>query len=121
MKKKRENTVYFKETQPISRFWTRILLLFETLFFSAIIYRQLFMGKPFGPRPVIDTGLIVLSLLLTLSVVVLFFVKVRIKVDSPNIQHKMVPFGIFKYHIEKQKLKSFSVETKIEGTVLLGR
>ncbi len=116
MKKKEKNTVYFKETQPVSRFWIRLLLLFEVIFFSAMIYRQLFMGRPFGPRPVTDTGLVVLSLLLTLPVVVLFFMKVRIKVDNREIQYKMEPLGIFKYHIEKQKLKSFSLETRKAGS-----
>ncbi len=111
-KKKRKNPVYFQETQPVSRFWIRLLLLFEVIFFSAMIYRQLFLQKPVGPWPVTNLGLIVLSLLLTLPVVVLFFVKIRIKVDNREIQYKMVPLGIFKYHIEKQKLKSFSVETK---------
>jgi len=116
MKKKRDKIIYFNETQPVSRFWIRLLLLFEVIFFSVVIYRQLFLGKPFGPRPVTNTGLVVLSLLLTLPTVVLFFMKIRILVDSREIQYKMVPLGIFKYHIKKQQLKSFSVETKKEST-----
>ncbi len=116
MKKKREKIIYFNETQPVSRFWIRLLLLFEVIFFSAIIYRQLFLGKPFGPRPVTNTGLVVLSLLLTLPTVVLFFMKIRILVNNREIQYKMLPLGIFKYHIERQKLKRFSVETRKEST-----
>lgn len=116
MKKKREDTVYFQETQPVNRFWIRLLLLFEVIFFSAIIYRQLFLGKPFGPRPVTDSGLVILSLLLTLPTVVLFFMKIRIRVDSREVQYKMLPLGIFKYHFEKQMISSFSLETKKAGS-----
>ncbi len=78
------------------------MLLFEVIFFSAMIYRQFFLEKPVGPWPVSNTGLIVLSLLLILPVAVLFFVKIRIKVDSREIQYKMIPLGTFKYHLEKE-------------------
>ena len=115
MSNNREASVYFDETQPVGRFWIRLLLLFEVIFFSAIVYRQVFMGKPFGPRPVTNTGLVALSLLLTLPTVVLFLLKIRILVNSNEIQYKMVPWGIFSHHIAKQKLQKFSVETKNAG------
>ena len=112
MKKKKEPIIYFTETQNIQRFWIRIFLLFEIIFFSAIIYRQLFLGKLFGPYPVTNSGLVILSLLLTIPAFVLFFVKIKITVSSKNIRYKMIPSGLFQYRIAREQLKGFSLETK---------
>ena len=115
MKGKNPNTVYFTENQSIQRFWIRIVLLFEIIVFSGIIYRQLIMGKPFGSYPVTDSGLIIISLLLVIPIVILFFIKIKITVSRDDICYKMVPMGLFKYKITRQQLKNFSIETKNPG------
>ena len=112
MKEKEITAIYFTETQSIQHFWIRLVLLFEIIVFSGIIYRQLIMGKPFGPHPVTDSGLIILSLLLIIPVVILFFIKIKITVSREGVCYKMVPMGLFKYKITRQQLKSFSIETK---------
>lgn len=112
MEEKKVRTVYFTENQGVRHFWIRLVLLVETILFSGIIYRQLILGKPFGPYPVTDSGLVVLSLLFVIPVAVLFFVKVKISVSRDGICYKMVPMGLFKYKISREQLKNFSLETK---------
>jgi hypothetical protein len=109
MKKKRKEIIYFNELQTINRFWIRLLLLFEVLFFSAIIYRQVFMGKLFGPWPVTNSGLVVLSLLLLSPTVILYLVKIKTTVTESEIRYKMLPPGLFSYHIQREQVKSISM------------
>ena len=115
MKEKGSKVIYHTETQSIQYFWIRLILLFEIIVFSGIIYRQLIMGKPFGPYPVTDSGLIILSLLLVLPVVILFFIRIKITVSREEVCYKMVPLGLFKYKISRQQMKNFSIETKNAG------
>ena len=115
MKDKEIKTIYYTETQEVQHFWIRLVLLFEIIVFSGIIYRQLIMGKSFGPYPVTDTGLIILSLLLVIPVVILFFIKIKITVNREEVCYKMTPTGLFKYKITRRQLKSFSIETKNKG------
>ncbi len=115
MKEKALKAIYFTETQNIKRFWIRLVLLFESILFSGIIYRQLIMGKSFGAYPVTDNGLIILSLLLIIPVVVLFFIKIKVTVNREEVCYKMIPMGLFQYRIAHQQLKSFSIETKNVG------
>jgi len=112
MKEKTLIAIYFTEIQNIKHFWIRLVLLFEIFLFSGIIYRQFIMGKPFGAYPVTDNGLIILSLLLIVPVVVLFFIKIKITVSREEVCYKMLPMGLFKYKITRQQLKKFSIETK---------
>ncbi|GMT44771.1 MAG: hypothetical protein IEMM0006_0603 [bacterium] len=115
MKGKELEIVFFTEIQNVKHFWIRLVLLFEIIVFSGIIYRQLFMGKPFGAYPVTDNGLIILSLLLIIPIAVLFFIKVKITVGREEVCYKMLPMGLFQYRIARQQLKSFSIETKDIG------
>jgi len=115
MSRKKMDIVYFTESQGVRRFQIRLVLLFEIIFFSGIVYRQLVMGKPFGPYPVTDSGLIVLSLLFIVPVTVLFFIKFKVTVGRDGICYKMIPMGLFKYKISRQQIKSFSVETGKQG------
>ncbi len=115
MKEKGSKVIYFTETQNIQHFWIRLALLFEIIVFSGIIYRQLIMGKPFVSYPVTDSGLIILSLLMIIPVVVLFFIKIKITVSREGVCYKMVPAGLFQYRVARQQLKSFSIETKNAG------
>ncbi len=115
MKAKETKTIYFTENQSIQHFWIRLVLLFEIIVFSGIIYRQLIMGKSFSAYPVTNNGLIILSLLLIIPVVFLFFIKIRITVSRDEVCYKMVPAGLFQYRIVRQQLKSFSIETKNAG------
>jgi len=93
MKEKEMKAIYFAETQNIQHFWIRLVLLFEIIVFSGIIYRQLIMGKPFGPYPVTDSGLIILSLLLIIPVVILLFVKIKITVSREGVCYKYGAHG----------------------------
>ncbi len=74
------------------------------------------MGKLFGPWPVTDTGLILLSLLLTLPVVILLFLKIKTTVTDREIRYKMIPLGLFQYRISKDQLQDFFVQTEKKGS-----
>ncbi len=115
MKEKVQKSMYFTETQNIQHFWIRLVLIFEIIVFSGIIYRQLIMGKPFGYYPVTNSGLIILSILMTIPVVILFFSKIRITVSREEISYRMLPLGLFQYRIKRQQLKHFSIETRNPG------
>jgi len=115
MKAKEIKVIYFAETQSIQHFWIRLVLLFEIIVFSGIIYRQIIMGKPFSSYPVTNNGLIILSLLLVVPVVILFFIKIKITVSREEICYKMIPMGLFQYRVVRQQLKSFAIETKNTG------
>ncbi len=118
MRKKNKGTaLYFTEKQNIQRFWIRLVLLFEIISFSAVIYRQVVMQKPFGPYPVTDSGLVILSLLLIIPIAVLFFIQINITVSRDEICYKMIPLGLFKYKITPQQLETFSLETKSNETI----
>ncbi|NPA35860.1 MAG: hypothetical protein GXO47_03315 [Chlorobi bacterium] len=111
-----KSRVYFKEEQTIDVWWMKFLLLFVLLATLVPVYyglfRQLSTGEPWGDKPVSDSGLIILSVALTVIMAgVLFLVfgsKLITKVYPEGIYITLSPFFKNKF-IPKEKIKEFEI------------
>ncbi len=82
----------FKETQKYNQWWFWLFLFTLCLIPVSAIYQQLIMGEPFGEHPLSDSGIIVLSAGVFILVMVFFFIRLDIQIDSHGIQVKFFPF-----------------------------
>ena len=111
-KKKKQPTIYFTEQQNIQRFYIRLILLFEIIFFSGMLYRQVIEGKPAGPYPITNAGLFMVSVLLTLPVTLLFFIHVKTEVTDRGIEYYLMPAKFFHHRISREELDNFNLEKR---------
>ena len=108
--------VYFKEEQKLDVWWMKILVLFILLSSLGLVYyglyNQLTLGEPWGDKPMSDTGLVILSVSLTVIMMgVLFLVfgsKLTTEVRPDGIYLSFFPF--FKNRLyPKERIESFEI------------
>ena len=99
--------VLFFERQRFSSKWLWLLLGIITLIPVYGIYKQIFIGKPFGDNPMSDVGLI-LMLILMLSILVLFRV-MQLKTEITKRTIKIQYFPFFKTQFHWSDIKSSEV------------
>jgi len=97
----------FFERQRFSSKWLWLLLGIITLIPVYGIYKQIFIGKPFGDNPMSDVGLI-LMLILMLSILVLFRV-MQLKTEITKRTIKIQYFPFFKTQFHWSDIKSSEV------------
>lgn len=92
--------VFFSETQKFDQAWIRILLGLVTfsvcITFGIGIYRQIFLGLPFGDKPAPDVLLVILAVFFILLAAGLWwlFVSLRliVEVSGEGISYRFPPF-----------------------------
>ncbi len=82
---------FYRESVPLKQNSLWFLLIAEFLFFATIAYRQIVLDIPFGPWPIKNWGLLLISFLLLLPVVILFFVRLKIQVNTGGIVYRLIP------------------------------
>jgi len=117
-----DNQIFFREEMPINHRWILVVLGLEMLFFATVIYLQIIKGVPFGPYPITNTGIIIISILFILPMCSLLFIRVHIQIEQYGFFYKMSPLErkghlieageITKYYIRTQGNKKKSDATK---------
>lgn len=82
---------FYRESIPLEHKFLWILLILEILFFATIAYRQMVLDIPFGPWPIKNWGLLLITLLMLLPIAILFFVRLKIQVNTQGIRYRLVP------------------------------
>ena len=90
----------FVEEQRFTQPWLRVLMLVSLLpvllVFAHGLYQQIFLGQPWGHRPMSDPGLIISSTLVLLITAglfaLLYWAKLTTRVDAQGLHLKFVPF-----------------------------
>jgi hypothetical protein len=112
--------IYYEEHQSFSSngFWIVALFsgLVPVIIFSVGMYKQLYLGEPWGDNPMSDTELIITSIVVTLvifgSVLLLTRATLIIKIDHEGLHYRYRPFInkeriITKAEIEKYEVRKY--------------
>lgn len=82
---------FYRESIPLKQKFLWILLTLEILFFATIAYRQMVLNIPFGPWPIKNWGLLLITLLMLLPIAILFFVRLKIQVTTEEMHYRLFP------------------------------
>jgi len=89
----------FEEEQQFRQIWIWIIMLSSSLLMLAILgfglYQQLYLGKPFGNKPMSNEGLVIVTCLASLVIIgipVLFYkMTLAVRVDSQYLYINFLP------------------------------
>ncbi len=107
-----KNQNFFRENMPIRRKWILIILALEILFFATVIYFQIIKGMPFGPYPVTDTGVIIISILFILPIFSLLFIRLHIQINRQGFFYKMSPLERKGHLIESSEIAKYYIRRR---------
>lgn len=97
----------FKETQKFTQWWLWIILIAVGILPIYGIYKQLFLGEPFGDKPMSDVGLIILLILIFLLLVLFYVMRLHTEINQYEIRMHFFPF--IKKRIDWTAVKSTEV------------
>ena len=109
-------TIY-KEEQKFGQPWIWLIWVPLTagslVFFGFGLHRQLFLGEPFGDKPMPDTGLIITSILVVLMMIgltVLFYrMKLVVEIRSDGIHYRYPPMIMKFRRISREEIDRLEV------------
>jgi hypothetical protein len=112
--------ILFNEKQKFRQWWIWLVLLAMIGFFAYGLYQQSILKNPFGENLVKDTELII-SLLIPLSVVILFlFIRLDTELSETGVSYQFFPFHLRKItvlweDIEKAFVRKYNPVTEYGG------
>ena len=98
-------TIDFSEVQRFKIWWAWIAVTALNVLFMYAVMQQVFLGKPFGPKPAPDVVLIFIESLLLLFLLFLFSIKLKTHIDSTGIRYRFYPYQFKETFIEWHELK----------------
>lgn len=99
------NTIDFKEIQRFKTWWAWLGVAALNVLFLYAIVQQLFLGKPFGPKPAPDYALILVELCFLLLFIFLISIKLKTRINDAGIYYRYFPFQFKETLIEWHELK----------------
>ena len=101
MQHKNNSVTEFREEQQFRQTWVWLLLLVITVcvtgMFAAAMYTQLYLGQPWGDRPMSDTALVIsatFSFLISAGLALLFYkLKLITEVGPDGIHIRFFPLS----------------------------
>jgi len=99
------NTIDFKEIQRFKTWWAWLGVAALNVLFLYAIVQQLFLGKPFGPKPAPDYVLILVELGFLLLLIFLVSIKLKTRINNAGIYYRYFPFQFKETVIEWHELK----------------
>lgn len=89
-----ENQTLFSEEQKFNQWWLWLLLIGINCPFLYGIYQQLYLGKPFGDKPMSDTGLLLTAFGMLLLLLLFFIFKLQTVIKEDGIYVRFFPFHL---------------------------
>ncbi len=82
----------FKEVQKFSQLLIWILLIPIVIFITYGLYKQLYLGEPFGDNPASDLGLVMIALLMFSLIPFFWSMKLETGINNEMIKIRFFPF-----------------------------
>lgn len=95
--------IQFIETQKFSQWWLWLILIPVGIMPLIGIYKQFVVGEPFGSKPMSNTGLIIFSIVVFLTIGLFLVMRLKTKIDSVGIEMQYFPFLKKKVHWHEVK------------------
>ena len=107
---------HFEEKQKFTQGWLWLIVASATILvlgvFANGMYQQLFLGTPWGDRPLSDDQLIIVSVLtitaIVLTLLLIFNASLEIIVDRTSISYRYFPIVRKWKRLEREEILSFT-------------
>lgn len=90
----------FTETQRFTQWWLWLIIIGVAGLHLYGLYKQFYLGEPFGDNPASNEGLIMFSIIPVLLIVLFLFLRLDTKVDAEGVHYRFFPFQI-NYKVKK--------------------
>lgn len=101
--------VYFKETQTFSKLLPATILIILSLAWIFALIWQIYLGKPIGPYPVNNMGLIIIGAILLSPLVMMMFLRMETQIRRDGIFYKLKPLEFSWHKISLTEIESFEL------------
>lgn len=88
----RKNEVLFRERQRFTQWWLLLFLAAMNGLMVYIVLYQIVGGRPWGDKPMSDTGLLILAGAILLSSLAIFLFRLDTRIDRDGVFVKFIPF-----------------------------
>lgn len=99
----------FKEEQRFTQWWVWFILIGIISVFLMGNYSQFILKTPFGNNPMSNSGLLIVTVVLTLLVVLFRFLTLKTIIDNNGIQYRFYPFEKKFHTIKWEDIESINV------------
>jgi len=99
----------FQETQKFSQWWLWVILIGIGIIPLYGLYKQVFLGEPFGDNPMSNSGLIAFSALMFGTIAFFLFMNLKTEIDEKEIRIAFIPFA--KKTVSWQDVKKAEIVT----------
>jgi hypothetical protein len=100
-----KDDIFYYEKQRLTQWWIWALMAGVNILFITVCIRQVFMGITFGNQPISNTGLTVISAIVLLSTVLLFYMTLHTYIDKEGIRAWFHPFQVKKKYFPWGEIK----------------
>ncbi|WP_430412418.1 hypothetical protein [Kordia sp.] len=84
--------IQFTEEQKFSQWWLWLILISVGIMPIYGIYKQLIRGESFGSKPMSDTGLIIVAIVVFLVIGLFLIMRLQTTIDAAGIHMRYFPF-----------------------------
>jgi len=98
------SSINFKEVQRFKTWWAWLAVAAFNVVFVYAIIQQIFLHKPFGPKPAPDLVLIIVELFFLLLLFFLTQIKLKTSITDTGIYYRFFPFQFKETLIEWHEL-----------------
>ena len=107
----------FKEVQKFSQWWIWVLIIGLGILPIYGIYQQLYLGEPFGDKPMSDMGLVLFAVLMSALIVLFLSVQLKTEITKYEIYFVFFPFlkkRIKWIDIKQAKVVRYTTDVRLE-------
>ncbi len=90
----------FTETQRFTQWWLWLIIIGVAGLHLYGLYKQFYLGEPFGDNPTSNEDLVMLGLVPVLLIVLFLFLRLDTKVDAEGVHYRFFSFQI-NYKLKK--------------------
>lgn len=102
------NKIVFEETQRFKQWWIWVILSAVNGLFLFGVFRQVIGGHPFGDKPMSDSGLLILTVMMLALTIAFLFFKLETFIKEDGIYVRFFPMHLtFKHYTWDQIKKSY--------------
>lgn len=84
--------IEFKEEQKFTQWWLWLILIPIGFLPIIGIYKQLFLGEPFGDIPISDIGLVIFAIVIFSLLGLFILMSLKTEIDNDKIELSFFPF-----------------------------
>jgi hypothetical protein len=112
--------IHFKEKQTFGKVIPLTIVIILTLIWFFAMIWQIYLGRPFGPYPVNNLGLVGIGIILIIPFVLMLFLRMETQIRDDGVYYKLKPLEFSWHKIPASKIMSSKIiKNKSDGKTSL--